>query len=500
MSSLGKPKRVFRFVALSATCACAALLGSCASNSSKTSSASSGASTSNPHSGSRSTERRSPEPSSAGPTTTTPSSQTVWTTYGGSLARTSIDSGDPQFTQAPTEAWTSQALDGQVYGEPLIYDNDVFVGTENDTVYAMSAANGAILWSDHLATPAAASSLPCGDITPVNGITSTMVIDPATSVLYASTEVATASGGVGHEMFAISLADHQVLWSRDLDQPGWTASAQLQRAGLGISDGHVMVGFGGNYGDCGNYHGWVIGVPESGSGPLLAYKVPTALQGGIWGPAGITVDPAGDVFVATGNGSAVQGQPFDHGDAVIELSPQLSEIQYFAPTDWAQDNEDDGDLGSTSPVLLGNGQLFEVGKESTSYLLNASTLGGIGGQVASLNVCFSIGATAYLSPSAYVVCNTEGRIIQVVIGPGNSMHLGWTWTSPSGGASSPTIAGGVMWAIDPGASTLYGIDLSNGTTLYSQPFHVGALAHFVAVSAAEGMLVLAGFGGVEAFR
>jgi outer membrane protein assembly factor BamB len=391
-------------------------------------------------------------------------------------------------------------LDGDVYGEALIYQDEVFVATENDTVYAISAANGSVLWSDHLATPASASSLPCGDITPVNGITSTMVIDPANGELFASAEIATAGNGVGHELFALSISTHKVLWSRDVDQPGWTAAAQLQRAGLGISDGHVMVGFGGNYGDCSTYNGWVVGVPESGTGGLLAYKVPTAREGAIWGPAGITVDSSGDLFVATGNGSALPGQAFDHGDAVIELSPQLSELGYFAPSNWAQDNADDGDLGSTAPVLLGNGQLFEVGKESTAYLLNTASLGGIGGQAASLNVCFSIGATAYVDPSAYVVCNTEGRIAQVVIGPGNNMHLGWTWTSPTGGASSPTVAGGALWSIDPGSSTLYGVDLSSGQTLYSIPFHTGALAHFVAVSAGEGMLVVAGAGGVEAFR
>ena len=38
---------------------------------------------------------------------------------------------------------------------------------------------GALLWARHLATPVPASSLPCGDIAPTVGITSTPVIDPA---------------------------------------------------------------------------------------------------------------------------------------------------------------------------------------------------------------------------------------------------------------------------------------------------------------------------------
>jgi len=262
----------------------------------------------------------------------------------------------------------------------------------------------------------------------------------------------------------------------------------------------VLVGFGGNFGDCGQYHGWVVGAPESGTGALLHYQVPTANQGAIWGPAGITVSASGDIYVATGNGSASAGQSFDHGDAVIELSPTLQELGYFAPTNWAQDNEDDLDLGSTAPVLLGNGQVFEIGKQQTAYLLSASDLGGIGGELASLSLCSSKGATAYEAPYAYVICDSLGQVIQVKVGPGNALQRGWTWSSPGGGASSPTIAGGVLWSIDQGASELYGVSLQDGSTLYSVPLDVGTLVHFVSVSAANGMLFVAGDDGVEAFR
>jgi len=436
---------------------------------------------------------------SASTTPSAPGAQTAWTTYGGSFLRTSVDTDDPAVSQAPKPAWTSAAPDGAIYGEPLVYSGGVFVATENDTVYGYSASTGAPLWpADHLATPAPAGALPCGDITPTVGITSTMVIDPSTGVLFASAETGSA-GAVEHFLFAIDTSTGKVLWSRDLDQPGWTASAQLQRAGLALSGGDVLAGFGGNYGDCGDYSGWVVGVPESGSGRVIDYRVPTAREGAIWAPAGITVEQTGDVFVATGNGSAVSGQPFDHGDAVIELSPQLSELQYFAPSNWTQLNEDDGDLGSTSPIDLGNGELFEVGKGGTGYLLDAGALGRIGGQVSSLSLCFSIGGGAYLAPDVYVVCNQQGSIAQVTVGQGGKLNRGWTWKSPTGGASSPTIAGGVLWSVDPGSSTLYGVYLANGTTLYSLPLHTGALAHFVAASAADRMLLVAGAGGVEAF-
>jgi outer membrane protein assembly factor BamB len=431
--------------------------------------------------------------------TTTPAPTAQWTTYGGSFSRTSFAASYPTVTTAPASTWTSPSLDGSVFGEPLIFDGQVLVATENDTVYDLSAATGKVQWSDHLATPVPASALPCGNISPTVGITSTMVIDPGLDMIYASAETE-SNGVVGHAVFGIDMATHEVAWSRDVDQPGWAAAAHLQRIGLGLSDGHVLVGFGGNYGDCGRYNGWLVGVPETGTGALLAYKVPTAREGAIWAPAGVTVSAAGDVFVATGNGSARAGQPFDHGDAVIKLSPTLTELSYFAPSNWAQDNADDGDLGSTSPVLLDNGQLFDVGKETTAYLLDGASLGGIGGQLASLDVCDSQGGNAYQAPNAYVVCPDAGEIAQVRIGSGNSLARGWTWRSPTGGASSPTIAGGVVWSIDLSASTLYGIDESTGATLYALSLDVGTPEHFAAPSAAGGTIVVAGSRAVQAFR
>ena len=395
--------------------------------------------------------------------------------------------------------WTSPGLDGPAYGEPLIYREQVFVATENDTVYALSATDGTVAWSDHLASPVPAGMLPCGDITPTVGITSTMVIDPTSGTLFISAALVSGSS-VKHKVYALDIATHRVLWARGIDQPGWTAAAQLQRIALALSAGHVIVGFGGNYGDCGSYHGWVVGVPESGTGSLLAYQVPAAREGALWAPAGATVDAAGDVFVVTGNGSATAGQPFDHGDSVIELSPGLAERQYFAPSNWAQDNADDGDLGSTAAMLLSSSTLFIVGKQQTAYLLNSSTLGGVGGQLASTNVCNSQGGNAYLAPNAYVVCTDDGTIRQVRVGPGATMSPGWTWTSPTGNAGSPTIAGGVLWTVDIGASVLYGVDLSSGATRFTAHLTTGTPPHFAAPSAGEGMLVVAGSSHVEAFR
>ncbi|HLX89053.1 MAG TPA: PQQ-binding-like beta-propeller repeat protein [Acidimicrobiales bacterium] len=445
-------------------------------------------------------------PATAAPTTTAPPSTTArptttatapapseWTTYGGNNGRRSLDSAEGVLGHAPTPAWTSAALDGAVYGEPLIFGGQVLVATENDTVYALSAATGAVTWSLHLGAPAASSALPCGDIAPVVGVTSTMVIDPASDTLFVSAEL--ASGGVAHELFAVDLTSHTVRFQRGLDQPGWSSAAQLQRAALALEGGEVLVAFGGLYGDCGSYNGWVVGVPTSGSGPLATYKVPSEREGGIWEPAGPSVDGAGDVYVATGNGSS--DTSYDHGNSVIELSPALAELSHFADPRWAADNDADADLGSTSPLLLGDGRLFQVGKQMTGYLLHT---GAPGGAAASVALCNSRGATAYLAPVLYVVCTDTHQIVPVHVGPGDSLQKGAAWTSPTAGAGSPTIARGVVWTLDPGRDVLYGLDPGTLAQRYSVALSVGGLTHFAAPSAGEGLIVVAGTRAVEALH
>src|SRR5581483_10140638 len=80
--------------------------------------------------------------------------------------------------------WTSPDLDGDLYGQPLVVGGRVVVATENDSVYALDASNGTVVWRAHLGEPVSGSSLPCGNVDPV-GITSTPVVDATTNRVYA---------------------------------------------------------------------------------------------------------------------------------------------------------------------------------------------------------------------------------------------------------------------------------------------------------------------------
>ena len=110
-----------------------------------------------------------------------------WPVYHRNRTRSGYDPGFP----APgtlTQAW-SASLDGAVYGQPIVVGGRIIAATENDTVYALDPASGAVLWKHHLGTPVPLSTLPCGNIDPL-GITSTMAYDAATGSIFASAELA----------------------------------------------------------------------------------------------------------------------------------------------------------------------------------------------------------------------------------------------------------------------------------------------------------------------
>ena len=231
-------------------------------------------------------------------------SSTNWTVYHGDPAGTGASSA-LRAVDTAHRAWTSPTLDGELYGEPLVYDNRVYVATENDYAYALSATNGRMIWSRHLATPVPSSDLPCGDISPTVGVTGTPVIDPARNEIYFVADEL-VGGGAEHKLVGLSTTSGALELSERVDPSGSVPSALLQRTGLTLTDGRVVFGMGGNYGDCASYRGRVGSVAESGSTPLF-YTVDARggdSQGAVWmGGAAPVVDAHGDVWVSTGNGS-----------------------------------------------------------------------------------------------------------------------------------------------------------------------------------------------------
>jgi hypothetical protein len=138
----------------------------------------------------------------------------------------------------------------------------------------------------------------------------------------------------------------------------------------------------------------------------------------MWEPSGLDVLASHDLLIADGNGADSPGQQFDHSNAVIELSASLRAVGDFAPSNWAQLTDTDGDLDSTGPAVLPGSMAFIVGKAGTGFLLNTAPLGGVGSQVASSQVCDgtgTFGADAVAGETVYILC-TNGLTAVVVSG------------------------------------------------------------------------------------
>lgn len=226
-----------------------------------------------------------------------------------------------------SRAWTAP-VHGAVYAQPVVSGNQVFVATEADEVYALSLSTGRIEWLVSIGTPLTqvVSHAGCGDIDPL-GITSTPVVDAASSTLY-------VVGEVSH---------------------GGAPPVRRERAGLALDGSRVVVGFGGQDGDCGSYHGWVVGVSTTAGVANVQFDTtPGGSGGAAWqGGAPPSVSAAGDVYVVTGNQNA-------HGaagyyESVVKLSPTLRPLASLRDRAAVGDE----DFGTSDPLLLpGGGSLW----------------------------------------------------------------------------------------------------------------------------------------------
>ena len=308
-------------------------------------------------------------------------------------------------------------ISGHLYAQPLYWrppgsaSGQLLVATEDNNVYAIDAGSGREIWVRSLGPPAPLSTLSCGNIDPL-GITGTPVIDEATQAIYVAAMVRDAAGP-HHRVFDLSLKDGSALpgWPVDVAESlaargqRFNARDQNQRGALAVFDGHVYVPYGGHYGDCGDYHGWVVGIGLRNPGDVVSWST-RGRGGGIWAPGGIASDGR-SLFVATGN--TIDVSTWSDGEAVFRLAPDLRRRDqpedFFAPTDWRTLDSRDADLGGTNPLPLdvpaavsSAALVLALGKDARAYLLDRNRLGGFGGGLTSEIVATRPNRTA---PAAY---------------------------------------------------------------------------------------------------
>lgn len=426
----------------------------------------------------------------------------LWPTYHLNPGRTGNDSREPSF-QTMKSSWTAGPLDGAIYAEPLVDGNEIIVATENDSVYALAATAGAVLWHVSVGKPRT-SNFPCGDINPL-GITGTPVI--AGGFIYVLAETQTTPTTFTYRLAKIAVTTGHIAYNRNVTPPGMTTNTQQERSALNVSMGNVVITWGGLDGDCSTYHGYVETVAES-NGAIQAtwHDTPADNEGGIWGPSGPAVNASGTIFVTTGNGSSTDVTQYDYGDSVIDFSPSLALNSFFAPgppQQWSSLNAADSDLASIGPSLLPGGLLFAIGKGGRGYLLSQAGLPSNsnpgGGENFSAPVCHltsgaAFGGLAVSGSTVYVPC--KDGIAAVSVDSATAFHVVWYSSTASG---PPILAGGLIWAASVfGGTTLYGLDPATGATTVQLPLPQST-EHFVTPTSGDGKLFLGDGRDVVAF-
>ncbi len=331
----------------------------------------------------------------------------------------------PQLLSGGTfgQVW-STPVNGQVYAQPLLANGTLLVATENNFLYGLNPASGALKWSNpvNLGTPWKAADIGCGDLAPTIGVTATPVIDPATNTAYLThkTYASGSSGEARWYMDAIDMASgaERAGFPVALEGSAQNAPSQsfhptteLQRPGLLLMNGVVYAAFGS---DCDEppWQGWVFGISTAGGVRARWVSVASGSGAGIWqSGAGLTSDGSGTILLSTGNGGAPavptpgSTPPSGLGESVVRLTVQgdgsLKATDFFAPFDAATLDDWDADFASGGVTGLpsayfGTSEVpnlaVAVGKDGYVYLLNRDNLGGIAqGPSGSDNVVQRIG-------------------------------------------------------------------------------------------------------------
>jgi putative pyrroloquinoline-quinone binding quinoprotein len=397
----------------------------------------------------------------------------------------------------------SITIDGTVDSSAIYLSGVVVRGRRHDTLFAtttygktlaLDASTGRVLWR----------FVPAG-IAGWNGssqiTTATPVADPNRRFVYAA-----SPDGLVHKL---SVAD-----GREAPAP-WPVRVTLDpthekiASALNISHGLVLVTTGGYIGDAPPYQGHVVTI-EAATGhvvgvfnslcsdrrALIQPSTCDASDSAIWGRAGAVVVPGtGNLLVATGNGP--WNGTTNWGDSVLQLSPDGTRLlQNWTPSNQAQLERNDTDLGSTSPAVLGGGLAVQGGKDGQLRLLDLTRLNGrtqapgttTGGE---LQTVAAPGKTDVFTAPA--VWHEGGRTwLFVATGGGtgayrlNGHTLSLAWQNGNAG-TSPVLAGGLLYVYDPGGAGLRVYNPRSGAVRATLPAGPG---HWNSPIVAGGRVVL----------
>jgi len=325
------------------------------------------------------------------------------------LMRDGWDNAEPNMGPSVVPTFTQlfdTPVSGQVYAQPLVVGSTVVVATENDWIYGLDAATGAVNWSTHFGTAwdIAKSPVPklakCTDVTPNVGVTGTPVYDPSSGHVFFFANALNGNGNPRFYLFGVDPTNGNVttkvlIWGHPSNDSHLTFNPQYQgqRTGALLMNGWVYGAFA-SHCDKQPYAGYVAGVNLSSSAFTLWTDESgvTYNEAGIWqSGGGMMSDGPGRIFFTSGNGvsPSVRAGSSPGGqlaESVVRLgvnaSGTLSAQDFFSPANAPSLDAADTDFGAGGPVAVPFGTstfpnlLAQDGKDGRIFLLNRSALGG----------------------------------------------------------------------------------------------------------------------------
>jgi hypothetical protein len=414
---------------------------------------------------------------------------------------------DPAFTLANAANLTrdlnfSGVISGNVYMQPLFVENGpggqamIIVGTNSNNMYALNATTGAVIWQINVGTPG--TGLPCGNVVP-EGILGTPVVDLSTRSLYFNALTLPSAGVFRQMIYSVNVDTGATNAGWPVSVEGlasnggggitFTSNVQGERGAAVIVGNRVYFPYGGRFGDCGTYHGWIVGVNMSNPADVLGWAT-AARGGGAWSPGGLSSDGV-TPFMATGNTFSAVG--WQGGEAIIRLQPgpifSNNTTDYWAPTNWASLDGSDTDLGGTGALLVDvpgatpSQLVVAFGKDRNAYLLNRNNLGGIAAPLAQANAVsgsaiIQAAATYRTNAGTYVVFRGSSVISAIRIiasSPPTIVTNPWSPnTASQTGRGSPFVTttdgvnNAIVWAVGAeGSQRLIGWNGDTGAVVYN---------------------------------
>jgi len=463
-------------------------------------------------------------------------------------------------------------LDGKVDAQPLYVaavtipnqgaHNVLIVATENDTMYALDADDGSLLWQTSLLksgeTPS--DNRNCSQVTPKIGITATPVISlnggTAAGIIYAVAMSKDSSGAYHQRLHALSLPGGAELLGGPVDiqatYPGngvggsggtltFDPGHYLERAALLLLNGVVYMGWG-SHCDLNPYTGWIMGYNASTLAQTSVLNVtPNGSRGSVWGAgAGLAADSSGNIYFLDANGTfdaTLNSKGFpangNFGNAFMKLSTaghRLAVADYFNMYNTGTESNADLDLGSGGALVLpdltdSNGQVRHLvvgaGKDTNIYLADRDNMGKFNPQnndslyqelAAALGGAIR-GAPAYYKGKVYFGANNDRiRAFQLAKALLSATPASMTATQFPYPGATPSIsadgaANGILWAVANSSTAVlhaYSADnlaqeLYNSSQAPGGRDNFGAGNKFITPAIANGKVYVGTPTGVAAF-